>query len=525
MSHLKLPIGIQSFQEIRTKGYAYVDKTPFVSLLAGSGKYYFLSRPRRFGKSLFIDTIDCAFSGKKDLFHGLFLESSTSGWDFSITYPVLRIDLSGGTIRSADDLTGRLNRLLDYWESFYGTPKTEGSPGERLLYLIPGISESTGKQIVMLVDEYDKPILESLNNQKIAVTFRDLLKDFYSAFKPLDPYLKFVFLTGVSKFAKTGIFSGLNNLKDITLDKRYSSICGYTERDLDTVFTQWIQKYDRKRIQEWYNGYSWTGESVYNPFDILLYFDEGVLRPYWFETGTPTFLIQLWKTNPRIPADYDLMTAGDDIVGSFDPEHIRLETLLFQSGYLTIKKWDEDPIRGVRYILGYPNAEVRTSLNILFTDILVGRDNALKREQLYEELSSGNIPGVRAFLHALFASIPHDWYRKNTIARFEGYYASVIYSYLASTGFHIRAEDSTSTGRIDLTITTNNAIWIFEFKVQRPDKEVQDPLLEIQQKGYAEKYVVNGLPIYLIGIVFDPDTRNIARWESKIIEPYTEPHT
>jgi hypothetical protein len=286
--------------------------------------------------------------------------------------PVLRIDLSGGTIRSADDLTGRLNRLLDYWESFYGTPKTEGSPGERLLYLIPGISESTGKQIVMLVDEYDKPILESLNNQKIAVTFRDLLKDFYSAFKPLDPYLKFVFLTGVSKFAKTGIFSGLNNLKDITLDKRYSSICGYTERDLDTVFTQWIQKYDRKRIQEWYNGYSWTGESVYNPFDILLYFDEGVLRPYWFETGTPTFLIQLWKTNPRIPADYDLMTAGDDIVGSFDPEHIRLETLLFQSGYLTIKKWDEDPIRGVRYILGYPNAEVRTSLNILFTDILVG---------------------------------------------------------------------------------------------------------------------------------------------------------
>ncbi len=523
MSRPKLPIGIQSFQEIRTKGYVYVDKTPFIASLVESGKYYFLSRPRRFGKSLLIDTIDCAFSGKKELFNGLFLSTTDAGWDFSISYPVLRIDLSGGTVRSADDLTSRLDRLITYWEEVYNIPPTHGSPGERLLYVIPQIADQTRRQIVILVDEYDKPILETLNKQRVAVTFRNQLKDFYSAFKPLDPYLKFVFLAGVSKFAKTGIFSGLNNLKDITLDRRYSAICGYTERDLDTSFALWIKEHNKQTIQDWYNGYSWTGQSVYNPFDILLYFDEGVLRPYWFETGTPTFLIQIWKSNPRMPADYDQMHAGDEILGSFDPENIRLETLLFQSGYLTIKRWYEDPIRGVRYVLGYPNVEVRTSLNILFSEVLVGRDTASKRERLYDVISTGDLPQLRVLLEALFSSIPHDWYRKNPIARFEGFYASVMYSFLASTGFEVSAEDCTSAGRIDLTVKTSSAIWIFEFKVRRCDTRDMHPLHQIKEKGYAEKYAGAGVPIYLIGIVFDPDMKNIAEWEVEIREYTTTP--
>jgi hypothetical protein len=516
MSDIKLPIGIQSFQEIRTKGYVYVDKTPFISSLVESGKYYFLSRPRRFGKSLFMDTIDCAFSGKKELFNDLFLGSSDSGWDFSNIYPVLKIDFSGGTIRSADDLNSRLDRLISSWEEYYGTQKTKGSPGERLLYLIPKISEITGNQVVILVDEYDKPILDNLEEQGLVIKFREMLKDFYSAIKPLDPYLKFVFLTGVSKFAKTGVFSGLNNLDDITIDSMYSAICGYTEDDLKKVFGRWILNCNPERVREWYNGYSWTGETVYNPFDILLLFSKGVFRPYWFETGTPTFLINLWKSDPRLPADYDGMSAGDEMLGSFDPEQIRLETLLFQSGYLTIKKWYEDPVRGVRYVLGYPNTEVRTSLNILFSEVLGGRDNASKREHLYEIISAGDISGLRVLLNSLFASIPHDWYRKNQISRFEGYYASVIYSYLASTGFQIVAEDSTNRGRIDLTLKTTTAVWIFEFKVRGMDKDDINPLLQIKQKGYANKYSGEGIPIYLIGILFDPDKKNIVKWEIEI---------
>lgn len=232
MNRTLLPIGIQSFEKIRREGYVYVDKTPFILDLVQRGSYYFLSRPRRFGKSLFVDTLDCAFSGKASLFEGLTLTKPDSMWDFTKTSPVLRIDFSGGTVRSTDDLIGRLHRIIDFWEEEFRVKRTEGSPEERLVYLVPRIAEVTGKQVVILVDEYDKPILDNLEKPDLALELRDLLRDFYGAIKPLDVHLRFVFLTGVSKFSKTGIFSGLNNLKDITLDRRYSSICGYTESDI-----------------------------------------------------------------------------------------------------------------------------------------------------------------------------------------------------------------------------------------------------------------------------------------------------
>ncbi|MDX8551989.1 AAA family ATPase, partial [Methanospirillum purgamenti] len=235
--HLKkLPIGIQSFSEIITGGYAYVDKTPFIAELVNGGKYYFLSRPRRFGKSLLIDTIDCAFSGRKELFSGLFLDSPESGWDFSMQYPVLRIDFAGGSLRSVSDIKERIGKLLDSWEKTYDLEKTSGSIGDRLLSQVPQIFQKTSSQVVILVDEYDKPILDNLEDPTLVLELRDHLKDFYGAIKPLDKYLKFVLLTGVSKFAKTGIFSGLNNLDDITIDTRYSALCGYTQTDLETVF-------------------------------------------------------------------------------------------------------------------------------------------------------------------------------------------------------------------------------------------------------------------------------------------------
>lgn len=512
----KLPIGIQSFEKIRTGGYAYVDKTPFISDIVRNGSYYFLSRPRRFGKSLFIDTIDCAFSGKVELFSGLYLTTPESGWDFEKVYPVLRVDFAGGTFRIEQDLIGRLDRILDQWEEQYQTEKTHGSPGERLFYLIPNIASKTKSPIVILIDEYDKPILDNLEDPSLSAKMRDILKDFYGAIKPLDLHLRFVFLTGVSKFVKTGIFSGLNNLKDITIDTRYSSICGYTGQDLINVFGDRISGYDIHDISRWYNGYSWTGESVYNPFDILLFLDQGIFRPYWFETGTPSFLIKIWKTDPRLPADYDGLITGEEILGSFDPEHIRMETLLFQSGYLTIKEWSADLVRGLRCVLGFPNIEVRTSLNTLFSEALSGRNAPENRDRLYALLDAGDISGLHTLFHAFFASIPHDWYRKNHISRFEGYYASVIYTYFASLGYEVIPEDTTNLGQIDLTIKTNKAIWLFEFKVLGSNREkIENPLEQLRKKGYAEKYRKDILPIYEIGIVFDPESRNIVRWEAQ----------
>jgi len=514
MTPLNLPIGIQSFKEIRSDEYMYVDKTQYLSHLVNSGKYYFLSRPRRFGKSLFIDTLDCAFSGRKDLFTGLYLTSPESDWDFEKTCPVLRLDFAGGTLRAPEDLTGRLERVLTQWEEKYGTTKTQGSPGERLLYLIPQIAAKTRAQIVILIDEYDKPILDNLHDLSLAATMRDLLKDFYGAIKPLDSHLRFVFITGVSKFAKTGIFSGLNNLNDITIDTRYSAICGYTHQDLLRVFGDRLAGYNIDDIATWYNGYSWIGESVYNPFDILLFLDQGIFRPYWFETGTPSFLIKLWKEDPRFPADYDGLVTGEEILGSFDPECIRMETLLFQSGYLTIKDWSSDPIRGLVGVLGFPNTEVRTSLNALFSEALIGRNFSSHRNRLYELLEANNTSGLQNFINALFASIPHDWYRKNQISEFEGYYASVLYSMFASLGYEIIAEDTTNYGRIELTVKTKRAVWLFEFKVlSTPKRGKTAPLAQMHEKRYAEKYQGMGLLVYEIGITFDPKTRNIVHFE------------
>ncbi|WP_409340153.1 ATP-binding protein [Methanospirillum stamsii] len=514
MSSPKLPIGIQSFSEMRTGGYAYVDKTWFISDLARKGKYYFLSRPRRFGKSLFIDTLDCAFSGRKELFSGLYLDSPEAEWDFTITYPVLRVDFAGGALSQISDLINRLTSTLDGWEEFYEIEKSSGDPGDRLLALIPKIAKKTGKQVVILVDEYDRPILDNIGDINLMQEMRDCLKNFYGAIKPLDLHLKFVLLTGVSKFAKTGIFSGLNNLNDITLDKAYSTICGYTQQNLETIFSEYLQRFDINEVREWYNGYSWTGDSVYNPFDILLLFSKGVFRPFWFETGTPSFLITLWQKKPRLPAEFDGLIAGDELLGSFDPENIRTETLLFQAGYLTIKSWSADPIRGFRCVLGYPNTEVRISLNFLFLEALSGHDISGIRDRLYDALEQGDTKKLHSSFHSFFASIPHDWYRNNPIARYEGYYASVVYTYFASLGYEVIPEDTSNKGRVDLTVKTRTGIWIFEFKVLGIDTSGDEsPLDQIKRRGYAEKYRSDSRQIFEIGIVFNPETRNIERWE------------
>ncbi len=513
MSHLKLPIGIQSFTEIRTGGYVYIDKTPLIHSLVQSGKYYFLSRPRRFGKSLLIDTFDAAFSQKPDLFSGLFLDSPDSKWDWNKRNPVLRIDWSLSSPRTPAELKTQIHELISAWARTWNFEPFETSFGGRFSSLIRDIHTKTGEQIVILVDEYDKPILDTLEDPVRAADMRDILRDFYGVIKPLDSHIRFVFITGVSKFIKTGIFSGLNNLRDITLDFRYSTICGYTEEDIRTSFAFWYEQYDPDLNRDWYIGYSWTGKSVYNPFDILLFFDSGIFRPYWFETGTPSFLLKNWLNEPRLPAEYDGMISGDEILLSFNPEKITVETLLFQTGYLTIRSWSSDGIRGFRCTLGYPNKEVRTSLNLLFSEALSGYSLSDNRDILFSILELGDEEGLHAHLQSFFASIPHDWYRRNPLARFEGYWASLMYSYLASLGFEVIPEDTTNKGWIDLTVKTPSYIWIFEFKVKGiGQKGKKDPLDQIDERGYAEKYLSDPRQKIMVGILFGLETRNIESW-------------
>jgi len=542
MPRLKLPVGIQSFASLREGGYTYVDKTPFIANLVNSGKVYFLSRPRRFGKSLLIDTMACAFSGRRELFKGLYLDTPESEWDWSKTNPVLRVDFAGGTMTTPQNLRDRIGRIIAGWCTEYSLPVSAGTPGEQLCTLIPLITKATGSTVVVLVDEYDKPILDTLEDPETAKAMRDILKDFYSALKPIDEHLRFVFLAGVSKFgadtlscppgmvsalspsgrqSKTGIFSGLNNPNDITIDRRYSALCGYTQIELETVFAAYLAGYNVEEVREWYNGYSWTGEAVYNPFDILLLFDKGQFRPHWFETGTPTFLVKLWKDTPRNPAEYDGMIVGEEIIGSFEIEKLSPITLLFQSGYLTIKKHTNDAVRGSRFTLGFPNHEVLFALTGLFRDEVTGlRDQPQYGDRVYDAILSDNPVALRAAITAFLASIPHDWHRKNNIARFEGYWSTVIYTLFAGLGCDVIPEDTTNHGRIDMTVKTKQGIWIFEFKVKgHGTGGCASPLAQLRECGYSQKYFGTPgsdgkvLPVREIGIVFDPVSRNIERWE------------
>jgi hypothetical protein len=328
--------------------------------------------------------------------------------------------------------------------------------------------------------------------------------------KGSDPWLRFVFLTGVSKFSKVSIFSGLNNLLDITLDRHYATICGYTQTDLETVFASRLQGVDMERVKDWYNGYNFLGEKVYNPFDILLFIEKGlVFDNYWFATGTPTFLIRLIRENNYfLPRLSDLRVAGS-LVDSFDIQNIKLEPIMFQAGYLTIKEVHELEFGGFEYSLEYPNREVAISFNDMLIRYLTDATAYTgTKSSLFTGLKHGNLAAVKNTLAALFASIPYNNYVNNTIGDYEGYYASVIYAYLAGLGVKIIAEDVSSRGRIDLTVFLNRNIYIIEFKVDGLD----DPLQQIKERGYAQKYLEQG-EIFLVGISFDSVERNISRFE------------
>ena len=385
----------------------------------------------------------------------------------------------------------------------------------RFAFLLEALHRQTGQRVAVLVDEYDKPILDVLEQPEVARTNRDYLRGLYGVIKDSDAHVRFTFLTGISKFSKVNLFSQLNNLTDITLDPVFSSICGYTEGDLDTVFAPELAGLDREQVREWYNGYSWLGsEKVYNPYDMLLLLRRRKFAAHWFETGTPAFLVD--KLFERCVSSVSLgdMLGTEELLSAFDVHHIGTEALLFQTGYLTLQSEQEVGGETV-YRLGYPNREVRQSLNRSLLSHLVqdAAEPAKNRIRLSRLLAAADFGGMRDLFHAFFASIPYQWYTSNRIADYEGFYASVFFSYFAALGCDITVEESTSHGRLDMAVRAAGHVYLFEFKVA----ELSPPgsaLAQLRERRYADKYRATGEPIHLVGVEFSRDTRNITAFDT-----------
>ncbi|WP_295586417.1 ATP-binding protein [uncultured Lamprocystis sp.] len=516
MKTRKLPIGIQTFAKIREDDCYYVDKTGFIRALITEGSQYFLSRPRRFGKSLLLDTIAEVFAGNEPLFRGLSIHPH---WDWSVRFPVIRISFGGGVLRDRQELDERIGELLEDNARRLGVRVAAPTRPGQLARLIVEAETLTGQRAVVLIDEYDKPILDNLTRPEAAREMRDGLRNLYSVLKDNDAHLRFAFLTGVSKFSKVSIFSGLNNLNDITVDARYSALCGYTETDVDEVFAPELPGLDRAEVRRWYNGYNWTGEAVYNPFDLLLLFQKREFRSFWFETGTPTFLVDLLTARGFFTPDLARLHSSEALLSAFDVEHIAPEALLWQTGYLTFHGSRRTGAR-IEHTLGYPNLEVQTALNDALLKGLMGDPMAAERAQsrLYDTLVAGDFAALRAHVQALFDAIPHQWHDNNPIARYEGFYASVFYSHIAALGLDLTPEDATAHGRIDLALRFEAQVWLFEFKVVELAPEGR-ALQQLKDRGYADKYRAQGLPIHLIGIEFSRERRTLVGFEVETLAP------
>ena len=512
-SRARLPLGVQTFSEIRQENLYYVDKTHFACQLVRQGKHYFLSRPRRFGKSLFVSTLRELFEGRRDLFHGL---AADDQWDWSVRRPVAHLSFTSGRYTKPGGLHNNLLMQLRSHQRSAGIELEAADGPDRFAELLEELHRSSGRRAAVLVDEYDKPITENLNQPDLARDNRDYLRALYSTLKYCDQHIRFSFLTGVSKFSKVSLFSSLNNLIDLTLEAPFSSLCGYTERDLDEVFAPELQGLDRHAIRRWYNGYSWGGdERVYNPYDLLLTLRTRKCKAWWFQTGTPKFLPDLLVRRNVSTLELEDLTADESLLSAFDIDEIATEALLFQTGYLTVTDWSEGDDGATEYRLDYPNREVRLSLNRALLSSLV---NSLSQRlnhcrNVAKHIRAGDFEQLNQALHAFFASIPHDWYRNNHIARYEGYYATVFFALLSGFGLDTRPEEASSRGNLDLAVSAPERIVLFEFKTVDGRTGSGRALRQLKAKRYAHQHLGSGKPVHLVGVEFSRETRNVARVE------------
>ena len=519
----RYPVGIQDFEKLRTKKCVYVDKTDLVYRLAQKD-YIFLSRPRRFGKSLLSSTLKYYFQGRKDLFQSLAIEQLEQEWK---EYPVLHFDLSTAKNRDLAGIRSELERLLHEYETRYGCNEVNITPGMRLAHLIKSAHKQTGQKTVVIIDEYDAPMLDVLHDEENLPKVRKLMQEFYAPLKACDADLRFVFITGITKFSQLSIFSVINNLTNVSMQPEFSAICGITEEELHTVFEPDIamlaEEYEctpeemRIRLKEQYDGYHFSGKSddIYNPFSLLKAFDAKTIKDYWFESGTPTYLIKQMKRFQTDITSLDGIEASDFDFDQPTEGMTDALPLLYQSGYLTIKKYDK---QWGKYTLGLPNNEVRVGLteNLLPTYTYPNRFASSSFitqfcEAVYYEDLGKALTAMRAYL----AGIPYPDGGKeilNDMSKNEYYYETIFYLMFSFMNRHIQTQVKTCRGRADMVMHTPKAIYVFELKINKPAEEA---LRQIDGKGYMIPYTADGRKLVKCGISFSTETRTIEDWVIK----------
>lgn len=519
MSQTIYPIGIQNFEKIRKDGYLYIDKTAWVYQLANTGSYYFLSRPRRFGKSLLLSTIEAYLQGKKELFNGLAIEKLEKEWK---AYPVLHLDLNARHYKDTDSLTSILNEYLERWEALYGNEKQGRGLEERFAYVIERAYKTTGQRVVILIDEYDKPMLQALHDDELQEQLRNMLKPFYGVLKTMDGYIKLAFLTGVTKFGKVSVFSDLNNLMDISMDNRYVEICGITEKEIHTYMEDSLHELAEaqginneetcRKLKERYDGYHFTEDSIgiYNPFSLLNTFAKKKFGDYWFETGTPSYLVELLKHT-----HYDLYEMANtetdaDVLNSIDAASRNPIPVIYQSGYLTIKDYDAE--FGI-YKLGFPNLEVEEGfvkyLLPFYANVSAAK-TPFEIGQFVREIRTGNYDAFFKRLQSFFADTPYEVITGQKPERdTELHYQNVLFIVFKLVGLYTKVEYHTANGRIDLVLQTERYIYLMEFKLNGTAEEA---LQQINEKQYALPFYNDNRKLFKIGVNFSSETRNIERW-------------
>ena len=532
----KLPIGIQSFKDLREKGFLYVDKTEYLFRLVNTGKVYFLSRPRRFGKSLFLSTLAAYFLGQKDLFNGLYLEQAEEelalqenriAWQ---KYPMLYLDFNTGQYDTLESLISRIELFLSPLEKKYAIPSIQGDLAQRFEEIIKQIYETSGTQVVILVDEYDKPLLQTMGvNETLNEQYRNILKAFYSVIKTCDEHIRFAFLTGVTKFSKISIFSDLNNLNDISLLPKHAGICGISQRELEATFAPEIEAlaqaneltYDEtlKQLKQNYDGYCFAqgAENMYNPFSLLRVFDGQIFQSYWFATGTPTFLVKFLKEAHYFIPDLDgNVVLNEDGLQTYRAVAQDPFPILFQSGYLTIKKYDA---KYRLYSLGYPNDEVRYGFlnNLLpaYTNIRE-QDTGVSIVQFTKDIEAGEVDSFMKRMQAIISGIPYDNFGEENLKLREHNYQTAVYLIFALMGQFVQTEVHCSKGRADCVVITVDSIYIFEFKLSS-NGTAEDAIAQIHKQNYAGQYHARGKKIIAIGAGFDEKKRTIKEWKTELL--------
>ena len=517
MSNKIYPIGIQNFESLRKDGYFYIDKTALIYQLVKTGRYYFLSRPRRFGKSLLLSTLEAYFQGKKELFEGLAMEKLEKDW---IKHPILHLDLNIGKYDAPDSLDKILNEALLGWEALYGSREGESTLALRFKGVVDRACKLTGQRVVILVDEYDKPLLQAIGNEALQTEYRNTLKPFYGVLKTMDGSIKFGMLTGVTKFGKVSVFSDLNNLNDISMDYRYMDICGITDKELHENFDGDVALLGERngltkeecyvKLKEQYDGYHFDYDTVglYNPFSIFNTLSKLKFSDYWFETGTPSFLVYLLKhSNYRLDRITEEQVSGD-LLNSIDSMSCNPIPVIYQSGYLTIKGYDKE--FGI-YRLGFPNKEVENGFIkylLPFYTPVTEQESSFIITSFVMDIRQGNVDSFMQRLQSMFADTDYK-----IVGKMELYFQNAMYLVFKMMGFYTDVERTTSNGRIDVVLQAKDYIYVMELKL---DGSADEALRQIEEKGYALPFAKDSRKLYKIGVNFSSEIRGIVEW--KIVE-------